>query len=50
LAVKEEEIEEKEEVYFMKQQDENQEEFAEEADVGEMLVLRRILSGLITKK
>ena len=49
-VVKEEEVKEEKEAHLMEEQDEIQEEVVEEADKGEMLVLRRDLSGLKTKE
>ena len=49
-AVKEKEIEEEKEVYLIEEQEEDFEEVIEEVDEGEMLVLRRALSGLKTKQ
>jgi len=44
-AAKEEENEEEEKAYFMKGQEENQEEVKVRADEGEMLLLERVSSG-----
>ena len=49
-VVKEEEVEEEKEVHLMEEQDESQEEVVEDADKGEMLVIRRTLLGLRTKE
>ena len=49
-VVKKEEVQEEKEVHLMEEQEKSQEKVVEEADRGEILFLRRTISGLKTKE